>query len=73
VRAWSASLVPVAGICDRSGMQEAEIIACVRRMYRLLELELDQRRDRQWAAAEARVLCGHQLDRMHCWDRIGPR
>ena len=54
-------------------MQEAEIIARVLRMYRLLELELDERRDRQWAAAEARVFCAHRLGKMHCWDRIGPR
>jgi hypothetical protein len=37
-------------------MQEAEIVARVRRMYRLLEPELDERRRRQWAAAEAREL-----------------
>jgi Rhodopirellula transposase DDE domain len=37
-------------------MQDAEIVARVRRMYHLLEPELDERRRRQWAAAEAREL-----------------
>ena len=37
-------------------MQDAEIIARVRRMYLLLEPELDERRRRQWAAAEAQEL-----------------
>jgi hypothetical protein len=37
-------------------MQDAQVIARVRRKYRSLELELDERRRRQWAAAEARDL-----------------
>lgn len=37
-------------------MQDAELIARIRRKYRSLEPELDERRRRQWAAAEARDL-----------------
>jgi hypothetical protein len=37
-------------------MQDAQIIARIRRMYRLLAPEMDERRRRQWAAAEAREL-----------------
>ena len=37
-------------------MQDTEVITRVRRMYQLLEPELDERRRRQWAAAEAREL-----------------
>jgi hypothetical protein len=37
-------------------MQDAQIIARIRRKYRCLEPELDERRRRQWAAAEARDL-----------------
>ena len=37
-------------------MRDAETIARVRRMYLLLEPELDERRRRQWAAVEAREL-----------------
>jgi len=37
-------------------MQDSEITARLRRMYLLLEPELDERRRRQWAAAEAREL-----------------
>jgi hypothetical protein len=43
-------------MCDGSGVQEAEIIARVRRMYRLLKPERDERRRGQWAAAESREL-----------------
>lgn len=37
-------------------MQDAQVIARIRRKYRALEPELDERRRRQWAAAEARAL-----------------
>jgi len=37
-------------------MQDAKLIARIRRKYRSLNLELDERRRRQWAAAEARDL-----------------
>jgi transposase len=37
-------------------MQDAEIIAGMRRKYQLLAPEMDERRRRQWAAAEAREL-----------------
>jgi len=37
-------------------MQDAQTIARIRRMYRLLKPEMDERRRRQWAAAEAREL-----------------
>jgi hypothetical protein len=37
-------------------MQDAQVIARIRRKYRCLEPELDERRRRQWAAAEARDL-----------------
>ncbi len=37
-------------------MQDAQVIARIRRKYRSLEPELDERRRRQWAAAEARDL-----------------
>ena len=37
-------------------MQEAQAIARIRRKYRALAPELDERRRRQWAAAEAREL-----------------
>jgi hypothetical protein len=37
-------------------MQDAKVIARIRRKYRALEPELDERRRRQWAAAEARDL-----------------
>jgi hypothetical protein len=37
-------------------MQDAQVIKRIRRKYRALEPELDERRRRQWAAAEARDL-----------------
>ena len=37
-------------------MQDAQVIARIRRKYRALEPEMDERRRRQWAAAEARDL-----------------
>jgi hypothetical protein len=37
-------------------MQDAHVIARIRRKFRALEPELDERRRRQWAAAEARDL-----------------
>jgi len=37
-------------------MQDAKVIARIRRKYRALEPELDERRRRQWAAAESRDL-----------------
>jgi len=37
-------------------MQDAQVVAKVRRKYRALELEMDERGRRQWAAAEAREL-----------------
>jgi len=37
-------------------MQDVQVIARIRRKYRSLEPELDERRRRQWAAAEARDL-----------------
>lgn len=37
-------------------MQNAQVIARIRRKYRALKPELDERRRRQWAAAEARDL-----------------
>jgi hypothetical protein len=37
-------------------MQDAQVIARIRRKYRALEPELDERRRRQWAAAESRDL-----------------
>jgi hypothetical protein len=37
-------------------MQDAQVVARIRRKYRALEPELDERRRRQWAAAEAREL-----------------
>jgi hypothetical protein len=37
-------------------MQDAQTIAWIRRKYRLLAPEMDERRRRQWAAAEAREL-----------------
>lgn len=37
-------------------MQDAQIIAQIRRKYQLLAPELDERRRRQWAAAESREL-----------------
>jgi hypothetical protein len=35
-------------------MQDAQLIGRIRRMYRALNVEMDERRRRQWAAAEAR-------------------
>jgi len=43
-------------LCDEKGMQDAQVIARIRRKYRALEPELDERRRRQWAAAESRDL-----------------
>ncbi len=43
-------------MCDERGMQDARVIARIRRKYRSLNPELDERRRRQWAAAEARDL-----------------
>jgi hypothetical protein len=40
--------------CDDCGMQDAQIIARIERKYQLLAPEMDERRRRQWAAAEAR-------------------
>jgi len=37
-------------------MQDAQVIKRIRRKYRALQPELDERRRRQWAAAEARDL-----------------
>ena len=37
-------------------MQDAQVIARIRRKYRALKPELDERRRRQWAAAESRDL-----------------
>jgi hypothetical protein len=37
-------------------MQDAEISAWIQRRYQLLAPEMDERRRRQWAAAEAREL-----------------
>jgi hypothetical protein len=37
-------------------MQDAQVIARIRRKYRALKPELDERRRRQWAAAESREL-----------------
>jgi hypothetical protein len=37
-------------------MQDARVVARIRRKYRALEPELDERRRRQWAGAEAREL-----------------
>jgi hypothetical protein len=37
-------------------MQDAQVVARIRRKYRALKPELDERRRRQWAAAEAREL-----------------
>jgi Rhodopirellula transposase DDE domain len=37
-------------------MQDAPLLERIRRKYRLLNVELDERRRRQWAAAEAREL-----------------
>jgi len=41
-------------VCDNGCMQDAQIIARIEAKYRSLEPELDERRRRQWAAAEAR-------------------
>jgi len=35
-------------------MQDAKVEARIRRKFRLVAIELDERRRRQWAAAEAR-------------------
>ena len=43
-------------MCDELGMQDAQVIARIRRKYRALKPELDERRRRQWAAAESRDL-----------------
>jgi hypothetical protein len=40
-------------MCNERGMPNAKLIARIRRKYRSLEPELDERRRRQWAAAEA--------------------
>jgi len=45
-------------MCDDLGMQDAQVIARIRRKYRALRPEMDERMRRQWAAAEAREL-GH--------------
>jgi len=37
-------------------MQDAQVIARIRRKYRMLAPEMDERRRRQWAASEAREL-----------------
>jgi len=37
-------------------MQDAQLIGHIRRMYRALNVEMDERRRRQWAASEAREL-----------------
>lgn len=41
-------------LCDNLRMQDAQLIARIEAKYRSLEPELDERRRRQWAAAEAR-------------------
>jgi Rhodopirellula transposase DDE domain len=46
----------IAEICDDCGMQDAQMIARIRRKYRVLAPEMDERRRRQWAASEAREL-----------------
>lgn len=43
-------------MCDDEGMQDAELIVRIGRKYRALAPELDERRRRQWAAAEASEL-----------------
>ena len=40
-------------MCDERGMPNAKLIARIRRKYRSVKPELDERRRRQWAAAEA--------------------
>jgi Rhodopirellula transposase DDE domain len=44
-------------MCDDIGRMDAKAVARIRRKYRLLSPEMDERRRRQWAAAEARD-CG---------------
>ena len=41
-------------MCDNTCMQDAQVIARIRRKYRSLEPEMDERSRRQWAATEAR-------------------
>jgi len=43
----------VGGFCDERCMRDAKLIARIRRKFRALEPEFDERRRRQWAAAEA--------------------
>lgn len=43
-------------MCDEDRMLDAHIIAKIQRKYHLLVPEMDERRRRQWAAAEAREL-----------------
>jgi hypothetical protein len=50
------ALAAIVSICDDWGMKDAPAIARIQRKYRLLLPELDERRRRQWAAAEARDL-----------------
>jgi hypothetical protein len=43
-------------MCHDLAMQDAQVIARIRKKFRLLRPELDERQRRQWAAAEARDL-----------------
>ncbi len=44
-------------------MQDAGLRGRIRRKYELLTVEMDERRRRQWAAAEARFLSEQELER----------
>jgi transposase len=43
-------------MCDHFRMQDAKVVATIRRKYRSLRPEMDERMRRQWAASEARAL-----------------
>ena len=51
-------LVRRRGFCHNGGVPSAATVTRIRRKYRAVVLELDERRRRQWAAAEARDV-GH--------------
>lgn len=52
-------------------MREPSAITRIRRKYRVVAPELDERRRRQWAAAETREVCYWWRERSGARDRIG--
>ncbi len=53
MKCFATALVTICGFCDDLGMQDAQVIARIRRKFQRLRGALNERSRRLWAASEA--------------------